>query len=393
MPDQSYSIHPRTTKKGIKIFYVQFRLPSGKWSNAKSTGQTDRIKAERWVNKYLNKGRPVLKKNVTLSQFSGKDFFTYGNPWELDKRIGSKKKPSPRWCHERTRLYTLHVLPSLGDYRLNLISEEVIKEFRNNLCIVKGFSGSYANKVLTTLREVLKAAYRKSLIHVLPEFELANVEERRRGKLTRHEVRKIFSFEWSDERGYIASLIAATTGARLSEIQALTIEDIGEDGSFTISKAWDRYTKTVKPRTKSGSERPAHLPQAHLSRVLRYIERHPRRNDFLFYTDLLDRNVPAGEALFLKTFYEALERIGITPEERKRRGISFHSWRYYANSYQIEAGTPETMIREMIGHADAGMTKRYYRTENIEKYLHVVEEAVPLPETDIPEDPPRGATH
>ena len=44
-----------------------------------------------------------------------------------------KKQPSPRWCMERTLLLKNHMLSALGDYRLNLITDEAIIGFRNDL--------------------------------------------------------------------------------------------------------------------------------------------------------------------------------------------------------------------------------------------------------------------
>lgn len=380
MPGKNYSLHPRTTKKGTKIFYVQFRLPTGRWGNAISTGETTCGRAEEWVIGYLNKGQHVLKKNITLFEFAGNDFFSYGQPWELNKRIAAKKKPSPRWCMECTLMLNKHIIPTLGNYRLNLIDEEAITAFRNNL-FNNGFSGSYINKILTSLREILKSAYKKALIQSLPEIELAALDEKRRGRLTRQEVAKIFSFDWSDERAYVASLISAVTGARLSEIQALRVNDIRPDGTFTIRGAWDRYMHQVKPRTKSGAEREAALPEMHFARIIRYLDNHPYRaeNGFLIWSE--KETGPAGDSIIMRPFHAALEKIGISKETRQKRGICFHSWRYYCNSALIEAGQPEALIRERIGHADSSMTLRYFRSENIDSLLRATAESVPLPET------------
>lgn len=388
MTGKNYSLHTRTPKNGKPVYYYQVRLPDGRWSTAKSTGQTSHPKAEQWVINYLSKGQHILKKNITLFEFAGNDFFTYGNDWEMNKRITKKKKPSPRWCVERTLMLEKHIIPALANYRLNLISNEVIIKFRNDLYDAK-LSGAYINKILFSLREILQVAFKKSYIQSVPEFELAATDERRRGRLTRQEVAQIFSFDWSDERSYIASLISATTGARLSEIQALRVNDIRPDGTFPINKAWDRCTHQVKQRTKSGVEREAALPEIHYARVMRYIANHPYRatNGFLIWSE--KETVPASDTIIMRPFHAALDKIGISKELRQKRGICFHSWRYYCNSSLIEAGQPEALIRERIGHADESMTRRYYRSENIDGFLRAIDESVPLPD----EHPGGDVTH
>lgn len=384
---KNYSLHTRTTQKGKKIYYVQFRLPSGKWGTPRSTGESAKSRAEAWAIAYLNKGQNIINNNLTLREFAGTDFFIYGNEWEKNKHISGKKPPSPRWCMERSDMLRNHILPHLGDYRLTLITDEVITSFRNGLYMGKfgrKYSGSFINKILFALRDIMKTAYKKQLIQVIPEFELAGVNEKQRGRLTRSEASQIFAFKWNDDRAYIASLISAATGMRLSEIQGLKISDIKIDGSIIICKMWDRRTRTIKLNTKNGKTRKVQLQKDILIKILNYITEHPYKDSdsFLLYSDK-SHKIPASDTILMRPFHHALEKIGITKNIREERGICFHSWRYFCNSILIESGIPAETVRELIGHcADGSMTQRYFRSENLENVLHAIETALPLSLSD-----------
>ena len=390
-----FSIHARISPRGQRIFYVRFRLPSGKFGNPKSTGQTSRAKAEAWALEYLNKGKPITKKGVTPRDFAGENFFDHGNEWETNKRIAGKKTPSPRWCLERRDLLKNHILPTVGDYLLTLIDEDVVTDFRNNLfegntAAGRAYSGATVNKILFALRDILKAAAKKRLIQAVPEIELAGEQERLRGTFTREEVRKIFSITWDNERAYIASLLSALTGARLSEVQGLMVKDIQQDGIFEISKVWERRTRTIKHNTKTKKPRRAIIGGDHLARIFRFIKDHPYPDGFLIYSEVKD--TPASDTIIMRPFFRALEAIGIDKAERQRRGLSFHSWRYYCNTSMIEEGVTETTTQELLGHVGgAGMTQRYYRGEKTEGILQAQAAAVPLPADDgTPGDQDQG---
>jgi len=49
-----------------RIYYARFKLPDGRLSPAKSTGETTKGRAERWAVEYLKAGPIVVKENVNL---------------------------------------------------------------------------------------------------------------------------------------------------------------------------------------------------------------------------------------------------------------------------------------------------------------------------------------
>ena len=55
---------------------------------------------------------------------------------------------------------------------------------------------------------------------------------------------------------------------------------------------------------------------------------------------------------------KACEKIGITPEERKRRKLNFHAWRHFYNT-NIRPYVPDYQLRMLTGHTSEAMTERY----------------------------------
>ena len=72
-----------------------------------------------------------------------------------------------------------------------------------------------------------------------------------------------------------------------------------------------------------------------------------------------DGATPIKEGLARKAFYKALEKIGISEEERARRGITFHSWRHKFATDCVKANMHPLKIMALTGHKNAEMLFRY----------------------------------
>ena len=70
MQKKPYSLWKRRLNSGRFIYYVRFRLDDGRWSTAKSSGQTKKTTAEAWAIEYLKSGQIVSKENITFKEFS-----------------------------------------------------------------------------------------------------------------------------------------------------------------------------------------------------------------------------------------------------------------------------------------------------------------------------------
>jgi hypothetical protein len=132
-----------------RIYYVRFKLPDGNLSNARSTGETARGRAEAWAVKYLRQGKIVVRENITLSEFV-KDFFSYESQWAIDRRVTGIRN-TRRQCMEKNRLLNNHILPAFGKKKLTEIDKGSIKTFRNDL-FQNGLAGSTINHILSCLK-------------------------------------------------------------------------------------------------------------------------------------------------------------------------------------------------------------------------------------------------
>mgnify|MGYP001195955592 CR=1 FL=1 len=352
-----FSLHRRG-----RVWYAQFKTPAGVWTTARSTRQTSRNRAEAWCVQRLVEGDIITLENITLDQWS-RNFFDWDGPWTINRRAAGKRA-SMRNCLEQARVLTNRILPTLGGLRLADIDTLTIREFRNNL-YRNGMSASSINKALGVLRNLLTAADEQGLIRKMPRIEASSGRPRYRGILSVDEARAIFNVQWTDFRGYVASLLAATTGLRASEIQALTIEDLHlDDGYIIIHRAWDERMRILNPTTKSGRARNVIVPTSIRAELARLVDINPRPGPaaFVFFSTKM-RGKPCEQRIFWRALYAALELIGINADSRKERNITFHSWRHFANSLLVNAGIPLLTVQALIGHASTDMTRHYHHLD------------------------------
>jgi integrase len=66
--------------------------------------------------------------------------------------------------------------------------------------------------------------------------------------------------------------------------------------------------------------------------------------------------------VLLDGFYDALDKIGIKEEERKERGLCFHSWRHYFTA-QLAAKLDARIVAHATGHSTTEMLEHYANHE------------------------------
>lgn len=181
-------------------------------------------------------------------------------------------------------------------------------------------------------------------------------QAKKRGILTESEVKKLFAIEWRGEREKIASVLAMTSGLRSGEVLALRREDIGEDRIF-VRHSWS--VEDGLKCTKTSKERIAPLIPSIREELLALADSNPHDpNGFIFYGLLPDK--PMVGNVLLDGLYDAMNTIGIKEDERKARGLCFHSWRHY-----FTAKLAEKLDARIVAHATGHET-----TEMLEHYAN-----------------------
>jgi integrase len=82
----------------------------------------------------------------------------------------------------------------------------------------------------------------------------------------------------------------------------------------------------------------------------------PWGNDFVFYGYRRDRPISKSEVE--QAFNDAVYRIVIAEEDRRRRKLTFHSWRHWYNT-MTRGKVSDYLLRRITRHKSAEMTERY----------------------------------
>jgi integrase len=90
---------------------------------------------------------------------------------------------------------------------------------------------------------------------------------------------------------------------------------------------------------------------------------------------------PVYRKLLYKKFHKALEKTGMSREEIKRRGLSFHSWRHFFNTTLQMANVALSKVQSVTGHKSDRMTE-WYTHYDAKEFIEVrnVQETLLLPE-------------
>jgi integrase len=353
---------PYSLFKRGKIFYCQFRNADGSRSVPKSTGESVKGRAESWAIEYLKSHHTFIDKRISLSEYAN-GFYDDDGHYAINKRNAGKRINSHH-LKERRDIMKNHILPSLGQMILSDIKYKNLEQYRNDK-FKAGYSGSFISKHLQTINSILKEACRDEVIQappLLPECTTAVLK--RKGCLTVDEVKQLFTIgTWQDHRSFTASLLSASTGLRLGEVQGLVLSDLNlNDGHLLCRRSFDYRNRKLNATTKTGRSRTIILPSKVIDALNEMISKSPYTptgESYVFWADFEENN-PTERNRLVRDFYKALNSIGITETIRKERNITFHSHRHFYNSLLVNSRIPLNKIQAQTGHLSTEMTERYY---------------------------------
>jgi integrase len=342
----------------------------GSWTTSCSTGQTVRSLAEGWTTAEVRRRKNEAERQelerqagITFATFADQGFFGYEGRWVLDRRA-SGKRLSPRQCEDKQQTFNKHVIPMLGQMKLHQINRAVLKDFRNGM-YKAGYSGSTINRALDWIRAVLEAAEDENRIEAVPRIDRAASKPAQRGILSVDEFHRIFMVRWIDPRAYLANALAAVTGCRMGEVLALRASNI-DPGRLLVAveRSYDSAERVMSQTTKNGKVRPITVPPMVCRGLETLAEANPQGEDdpLVFWSDETP-DKPCDYKLITRGLYRAMAQIGIDEVERRRRSLSFHSWRHWLNSRLIETHVPPEKIRMLTGHSSSDMTLLYYHAQ------------------------------
>jgi integrase len=263
------------------------------------------------------------------------------------------------------------ILPFLGDLRLDAITETEIDRWLMGL-VDRGISRVAANFAFGILSVMLGYACKREVIKANPCLLAKKLRhERREVKIiTFEEAQKLFPDRWSDVWDnytcYVANKLAAFTGMRFGEVLGVRSECVHE-GYLDVGM---QYSDTAG-YSEVKAHRPRRVPLHEVIEmdVRRLIE--ANGEGFVFVNKRQDGK-PMGRTRVVNSFYKTMEKIGIDEGERKRRNLTFHSWRYFFCDLLLTAGVSDTKVMTIIGHATEIMKGSHARF-GIANFLDVMD--------------------
>jgi integrase len=436
---RSYYLHKR--KNGI--FYVEFVNPeNGRKLSARSTGEPDRVKAQVKAELWLMNGLPTgrVKKIRPLAEAAGieavirsirkselnsddalrivstlksmglidiaavkntgrgavpfirflETFWDFDQSPYIQDRLAHGYRFTKRYAHECLKRVKAELVDFFKDKKLNCVTTDDLKTLSRQLAD-RGLSTSTINQILLCANTPLKWAFNEKMIPSNPVIGLTkfSITNKERGILTEVEAAAVLNTTWKDKRAYVASLVAATTGARQGECLALRKSDIGED-TISIAHGFSLLDGLKCP--KNGNKRVVPLLPGVRAAIIDLMNDNPHEvdNPFIFFSLYPDRPVTPNVVLgglkdaieTVNTQYaEAAKKVNLEKPEiaidYKGRNITFHSWRHWFCS-KITEKIDSEKVAKVSGHLSEKVFKKYashIETKNIQDVGNAAAEA------------------
>lgn len=352
---------------------VSLGYDNGKQVKTRKQGFKTKKDAERWVTDTLSKKHKGYVSS-SESNLLLKDFIT---KWFYEYKIHTLAINTAH--NYKVRLNT-HIIPKLGNYKLDKITNMIVQDFYNSL-INDGLSPSSAKTILQTFGTCIKYAKKNKLIYNLPmEIEYVPSQKAKVEFWTKEQV-DFFLNEIKDHYFYTPVFIDLLTGLRIGELCGLRWGDIDlETGilmvrnQITNSESRRGVLLTNKLKTQS-SYRKITIPKI-LIDYLKAIKNNALDTDFVALTRKGKLNNPTTLSVNFKRY---VAKFSLPLEEMKKINpkidssnymqlpqISFHGLRHTHATLLIFKGENIKVVSERLGHKNITIT--------LDTYTHVMED-------------------
>lgn len=294
----------------------------------------------------------------------------------------------------------LHIIPSLGEMKLENLNSRSIQSFLNSEAKNGNgkTGGPLSPKSMRNLRVVLdvalKQALAEDLIHgnPIPQTVIKSARTKKLEVLTEDMQAQLekYLFE-NDDPYHPAILFALYTGLRRGELCALRWEDYNEKtGRITVDETVRRLTnydaKPGEPKTimvfndtkTESSARELQLPEILIQMMKKQRAvyaakfREPKPDDFIFFS----RNGHMLDPDNLQHKYlRILKRLGL-------EHVKFHALRHTFASRAIEDGIDVSSVSGILGHANVTTTTRFYVHPREKAMTRAMQSITPLYKRD-----------
>lgn len=334
----------------------------------RSTGQKTRARAmdvamRRWKDgALLDVPKPVYHSFI--------DYASGFWDWDTCPIIQDKIRRGGHYSREmaasNAKITDKHITPFFRGVLLEEITPRMATDWLLRLPAEHGISNKTSNNVLTIFRQILDAAVADGLIDRNPARAVKPLikDGTRYGCFTVEQVKALFASPWENMHLFIMCRLAAVTGMRLGEVQALNRGQI-KTGYLNVNASWAK--KEGRKTTKSGYGRVVPLDPDTMA-LLRSIL--PPEDDDLLFT--LDGKKPLSGSLVRYALRSRMDELnGGKPDKEKgtagklfdymnkKAPLTYHSFRHFFNTRLVAAGIDGQQIRAVVGHESEDMTEHY----------------------------------
>jgi integrase len=322
------------------VYRIVYREHPGALQRKETVG-SDRKEAERVLRARLaaiEDGSYIAPTRQTLREFSERFKTDYSDP-----RLRRKTRV------DYAAMLKNHILPELGDLRLEEITPGVIDRYVSRKVKAGKLSPKTINNHLRLLHVMLERAVKWRLLKVNPAgaVDKLRVEEGDTDTLEPGEVRAII--DHSSPTVALFTLTAVLTGGRLNEVLSLTWDRVDFDkGTLRLDRQWSPDGWAPLKSRKRTDALPAELWQALLAHQA--ATPYNATDDFVF-ASRTGRKIDGRN--MLRWFKDAAEKAKIT------RRVWIHQLRHTAGTRAAELGMSALEVAALLGHAQASTSERY----------------------------------
>lgn len=338
---QPYSLF----KRG-KYWYYQTYDIDGKRTVAKTTGKTSKTEARNYCESLYLEGNLSYSRHIFKAYF--RNFFDDNSPFVKDR----PKPLSKNTLHNYRSKYKNSLLPYFGEYELQDITYNVLKEYRIGL--LEKYAPNSVVVDMNVLKLLLTSAYRNRAIKTNPfDFleKYAIIENQNKDAFVLEEIKQIYN-RLDDLDFKKLFLLMALSGLRISEAVGARSCDVVKTEEVTYIDLKQQYLHGEYQICKHNSGR-----QVPISPTLE-----------------LCLNFPVKR---LSTFYSVFTPIK-NEYENENRKLSFHSLRHFFATNSKSLGVPDIKVEYILGHRQRGTKAVYtnFRAVDVKDIVNWQEETI-----------------